>query len=150
MKKALLSLAAFTLMCLGFSAVGQSVGINTTGAAPNASAIPDVQSTSKEMLVPRMATTQRPSIASQATGLLLFDNTTGITFNERVNMLRKKFYTLTSQNTPEKLWQGCTTIGRCRSDFPFLFIQLSYPSHPFYSQHLEYKVYHRSPDTDNN
>ncbi len=70
-------MTAFTVMCLSLSTLGQSVGINTTGAAPNGSAILDVQSTSKGMLVPRMTTTQRTGIASPATGLLVFDNTTG-------------------------------------------------------------------------
>ncbi len=51
----------------------QSVGINTT---PDNSAVLDVVSTSKGMLIPRMNSTQRTSIASPATGLLVFDTQT--------------------------------------------------------------------------
>ncbi len=49
----------------------QSVGINTT--TPNSSAILDVSSTTKGMLVPRMTTLQRAAISTPALGLLVFD-----------------------------------------------------------------------------
>ncbi|HZV69683.1 MAG TPA: hypothetical protein VFG10_09070 [Saprospiraceae bacterium] len=54
----------------------QGVSVNETGAAPNASAMLDIQSTSKGVLIPRMTTAQRTGIAAPATGLLVFDNTT--------------------------------------------------------------------------
>jgi len=47
--------------------------INDDGAAPDASAILDVQSTEKGMLVPRMTYNQRNAINNPATGLLVFD-----------------------------------------------------------------------------
>jgi hypothetical protein len=50
------------------------VGINSTNSSPDASAMLDVKSTSKGMLVPRMTTTQRNNIASPATGLVVYDN----------------------------------------------------------------------------
>lgn len=50
----------------------QSVGIGTT--SPNSSAVLDINSTSKGILVPRMTTAQRNAIASPAKGLLVFDN----------------------------------------------------------------------------
>ncbi len=52
-----------------------NVGIGTT--TPNASAALDVVSTDKGLLIPRMTTTQRTAISLPATGLLVFDNTTG-------------------------------------------------------------------------
>jgi len=57
----------------------QSVGINSTGNAPAASAMLDVSSTNSGMLVPRMTLSQRNNISSPATGLLIFqtDNTPG-------------------------------------------------------------------------
>ena len=52
------------------------VSISTDNATPDASAMLDVQSTTKGMLIPRLTTTQRTSIASPATGLLVFDSDT--------------------------------------------------------------------------
>src|SRR5688572_31308861 len=64
------------LIIMGFlsSAMSQNVGINT--ATPDASAILDVQSTNKGMLVPRMSTVQRTAIASHAAGLMVYDTDT--------------------------------------------------------------------------
>ena len=58
------------------TASAQNVAINTDGSVANASAILDVKSTSKGILVPRMTTAQRITIASPATGLLVFDTDT--------------------------------------------------------------------------
>jgi hypothetical protein len=52
------------------------VAINTDNSLPNGSAILDVKSTTKGMLVPRMNTTQRANITSPANGLLVYDLTT--------------------------------------------------------------------------
>lgn len=56
------------------------VGINSDNSSPDASAMLDVKSTTKGMLIPRMTTTQRNSISSAATGLMIY-NTTSNTFN---------------------------------------------------------------------
>ncbi len=53
------------------------VAINTDASSPDNSAMLDVKSTSRGMLVPRMTTAQRTAIAAPAAGLLVFDNTTG-------------------------------------------------------------------------
>lgn len=55
--------------------LSQNVGIGTS--TPNASAAVEIQNTSKGILIPRMTTAQRNAIAAPATGLLVFDNTTG-------------------------------------------------------------------------
>lgn len=55
---------------------GQSVGVSTNGAAPDQSAMLDVSSTSKGMLIPRMTSTQRAAITSPAEGLLVYDTNT--------------------------------------------------------------------------
>jgi hypothetical protein len=52
------------------------IGINTTGASANSSAMLDVSSTSKGLLIPRMSTSQRTGIGSPAKGLMVFDNDT--------------------------------------------------------------------------
>lgn len=50
---------------------GVSVGINN--AAPNASALLDLASTDKGILIPRMTTVQRNAIATPATSLIIFN-----------------------------------------------------------------------------
>jgi len=72
-------LGTLIVACTFYShiAMAQGMAVNTTGAAANASAILDVQSTSQGMLVPKMTSTQRTTISSPATGLLVWDNTLG-------------------------------------------------------------------------
>lgn len=75
MKKKLL----FSVLAIG-SAMGlsaQNVAINGTGAAPAASAMLDVSSTTMGALIPRMTSVQRTAIAAPATGLYVYDTTTG-------------------------------------------------------------------------
>jgi len=57
------------ILSLGLSA---QVSINTDGADPDGSAMLDVKSTTKGMLIPRMDSTQRVAIASPTTGLLVY------------------------------------------------------------------------------
>jgi hypothetical protein len=54
----------------------QNVGINSTGAVPNASAALDIDATDKGILIPRMTSAERAAIATPAKGLLVFDHTT--------------------------------------------------------------------------
>ncbi|MEK7254735.1 MAG: hypothetical protein AAB316_08325, partial [Bacteroidota bacterium] len=68
---------AASLSLFSQSNIQQSLSINSTGAPADASAQLDVSATDKGMLVPRMTTAQRTAIASPATGLLVFDTTTG-------------------------------------------------------------------------
>src|SRR3954471_17463167 len=59
---------------LHLNAAGQSVSINTTGASAASTAILDVTSTSKGILIPRMNKTQKNGITSPATGLMIFQD----------------------------------------------------------------------------
>lgn len=54
----------------------QSVGISSDNSAPAGSAMLDVKSTSKGILIPRMTTAQRIAIATPANGLMVYDITT--------------------------------------------------------------------------
>ncbi len=78
MKRIFLFALVSSIFIPGIS-IAQSVGINGTGSAPNASAMLDVSSTSSGLLVPRMIENQRNAIASPATGLLIYqtNDTTG-------------------------------------------------------------------------
>lgn len=54
------------------STLSAQVAINTDGSIADASAMLDVSSTAKGMLIPRMSETERNSISSPATGLMVF------------------------------------------------------------------------------
>ena len=58
------------------------VSINTDGSSPDGSAMLDVKSTDKGLLIPRMDSAQRVAIATPATGLLVYqtDGTDGFYF----------------------------------------------------------------------
>src|SRR6266487_3878676 len=60
------------LLAAKFS-MAQGVAINNNNAAPSSSAMLDVQSTTKGVLIPRMTTAQRTAIASPAKGLMVYD-----------------------------------------------------------------------------
>lgn len=77
MKKTVCLIGVFALLKL--QVMAQSVAINTDASAPNASAMLDVKSTNKGILIPRMNMAQRDLIAAPATGLLVFqtDNVAG-------------------------------------------------------------------------
>ena len=69
----------FLALFTGNTAFSQGLAVNTTGASPTASAMLDVTSTSKGMLIPRMTNAQRNAISAPATGLMVFqtDGTAG-------------------------------------------------------------------------
>jgi len=68
-------------LLLAFSALhAQNIGINANGAAPNLSAMLDIDvsaiaGTKRGLLIPRMTSAQRIAIPAPATGLLVFDQT---------------------------------------------------------------------------
>ena len=63
----------FFSFCLVTATNAQSVSVNTDGTTADASAILDVKSTTKGVLVPRVTTAQRGAIVSPANGLLVYD-----------------------------------------------------------------------------
>jgi hypothetical protein len=72
MKKLLILTAASLLLLLAsIRLFGQSVGIGTT--SPHASALLDMQSTNKGILIPRMTQAEINAIASPAQGLMVFN-----------------------------------------------------------------------------
>ncbi len=62
------------LIALFPAAKAQSFAVNTDGSAANNSAILDVKSTLKGMLIPRMSKTERKTIPAPANGLLVYQN----------------------------------------------------------------------------
>ena len=67
------------ILCIGFVYIAnvvaaQSLAINTDGTTADASALFDVKSSSKGVLIPRMNKVQKNAIAAPASGLLVFQN----------------------------------------------------------------------------
>lgn len=69
------------LSAIVFSTIAhsQNVSINATGAAPNASSMLDVSSTTSGFLLPRMTNAQRLAIVSPAIGLAIYQTDAGTT-----------------------------------------------------------------------
>ena len=65
----------FLILNSKFLILKAQVGINDNNASPDASAMLDVKSTSKGILIPRMTTTERNNINSAATGLMIYNST---------------------------------------------------------------------------
>ncbi len=76
------ALYIFCIVWLALPAAAQ-VAINNSGTPPQASAMLDVQSTSKGLLTPRMTKTQRQAIHAPSTGLLIYqtDSSRGYYYN---------------------------------------------------------------------
>src|SRR4051812_42196127 len=69
MKKLLIFLAMLSLAKI--SGAQNSIGIGTFN--PNASAVLDISSSNKGLLIPRLGTSQRTAINSPAKGLMVYD-----------------------------------------------------------------------------
>ena len=72
--KKVIALSCQLLIFLSCQLHAQNVGIGTT--TPHAAAALDITSTNKGLLIPRMTTTSRTTIASPAKGLIVFDSIT--------------------------------------------------------------------------
>ncbi len=69
------------------------VGINTSGSNPHASAMLDINSNSKGLLIPSMSTAQRDAISNPADGLMIFNTTNGIFYYyDAAKMTWQEFY----------------------------------------------------------
>ncbi|MEM9886568.1 MAG: tail fiber protein [Bacteroidota bacterium] len=77
MKNILKHLLALLLAIYSLSIeVNAQVAVNETGDAPDSSAMLDVSSTDRGLLIPRLDSTARKNIASPANGLMVYDSTT--------------------------------------------------------------------------
>lgn len=66
-------LSVVLITICGYNSYAQSLAINTDGSTANTSAMLDVKSTSKGILIPRMTTVQRTGIGTPAAGLQVYD-----------------------------------------------------------------------------
>ncbi|MBC7935548.1 MAG: hypothetical protein H7Y86_09385 [Rhizobacter sp.] len=72
-----MKLSIIFLLCVVFNSRLSAQGIGIGTGTPDNSAIVDIQSTTKGMLIPRMTSSQRAAISPAPAGLLVFDNSTG-------------------------------------------------------------------------
>ncbi len=63
----------FIFLLFSSLAFAQNIGINGTGATPDASAGLDLDFNDKGFLMPRVTTTQRDNITSPAIGLMVYN-----------------------------------------------------------------------------
>lgn len=75
---------------LSFGLLAQGVAVNTDGSNPDASAILDVKSNSKGVLISRMTLSERSSISTPASGLLVYqtNGTSGFYFYDGSGWVR--------------------------------------------------------------
>jgi len=85
MKLAFRILPVLAILALASEASAQNVGINETGANPNASAMLDVAANNKGILIPRLNRAQKFLINNPADGLLIYqtDDTVGFWYYEK-------------------------------------------------------------------
>ncbi len=122
--------------------LAQGMAINTTGAAVDSSALLDVGSTTKGMLVPRFTTAQRIALSNPAKGLLVCDTSIGaIYFNKGTSYLPQWTAvgeTPTGTSSGEMLyWNGSAWVGiTAGSNGQFLILLSGIPTWttmPFYN-----------------
>lgn len=70
------TLCVLIFLCNALLAGAQNIGINATGAAPNAKAMLDISSTNSGLLIPRMSSAERNAITSPPAGLQVYNTTT--------------------------------------------------------------------------
>lgn len=78
--KYIASLTIILFTICGYSSYSQSLAINTDGSTAHASALLDVKSNTKGILIPRMTSVQKNAIASPATGLQVYDTDLNLLF----------------------------------------------------------------------
>jgi hypothetical protein len=115
MKK--ISLFAVVFLSVGQWLLAQSLSLNIDGSAADNSAMLDIKSTTKGLLLPRMTAVQRLAIASPATGLLVWqtDGTPGFYYNVGAPASPNWLFLLSS--TGEGAWGLLGNTGTSGTNF---------------------------------
>src|SRR6185503_11506183 len=109
--------ALILTLLISISSFSQSISISGSAASPDPSAMLDIQSTGKGLLVPRMSQSQRLGINNPATGLLVYqvDADSGFYYNGGSKAL-PKWVSLQNQSG------GWSTRGNAGTDTTVNFI----------------------------
>ena len=114
-----------SIMLINVQICAQNVGIRVDGSTPDNSAMLDIKSTSGGLLIPRMTKSQRDSISSPATSLIIYqtDNTPGFYYNAGTpsspNWVRSSnsndptVFTTVRRNDTTMTWKAC--LDTCRN-----------------------------------
>lgn len=109
------------LLTLSHLAFSQGVGINEDGSAPHGSAILDVKSTDKGLLLPRLTNTQRDNINNPAAGLYIFNSTSG-----KMNYYNGDFWVQIPQtNCPYKILSPLKDLSNPSGTYDFSVVEVS-------------------------
>src|SRR5687768_12833646 len=73
-------IATVFLICFSTRTNSQAIAINTDGSHPHPSAILDIKSNNRGLLVPRLTAVQRLQITAPAKGLLVYDTDSSALF----------------------------------------------------------------------
>jgi len=101
-------------IAFSFSGINaQNVAINSTGNPPDGSAMLDVSSSNSGILIPRMNQSQRNSISSPATGLLVYqtDNTPGFYYYNGSTWVDIRPLSGYGSATRVAFWSGSSTLS---------------------------------------
>ncbi len=125
------------LLCLGFNLIhgqNQGVSISPNGAAPDPSAMLDIQSTTGGVLFPRMTEAQRNAIAAPQEGLFVFNTTSRCfeVFNQMPGVWQRLYCICGAPPTPVVSaatninYQGFTANWQASPGATGYFIDLAY------------------------
>lgn len=106
-------IALLSFLFIAAQASAQNIGINTTGAAPAASAMLDIDANNRGLLIPRLTAAQRAAITAPATGLLIYqtDGTTPVPANQFWYYDGTSWRTLFSERVGWSIWGNAGTVA---------------------------------------
>lgn len=132
--KSLPIIIVFVIIASFQSIFAQNVGINSTGNAPDPSAMLDVSSSNSGILIPRLSQTQRNAIDDPATGLMIYqtDYTPGFYYYDGTDWipLKKDIKAMGTFNS----WYGFVEANSDIELFPIFNNNLI---HAYYTSNIE-------------